>query len=321
MNIILILRTTTCCKIAINEFNLFIDKNEKKKISLYFNDKFYLQVFPIDSDIKYTSFISMIKKTNHTIESCSNQINIINYSNNTYEIVINPNVVTQSNNTQVKRKIKNPQEKEVFYYKDKLQIKSNTKTAEYNINFNLTNPQISFTDNIILLSSKENWGKHLYVVNEINNKIRYFFCDSFKLENRYLTIVKKFKDYANHLKIEKYDLNNNFNKIENYTALEKEPKIITNLKIIPYAFMQNIQARDFKNSRLYLDADFNSSLSNANLKDFFGQFTMITTPQINTDANTICLIYQESDNYYISKYFKFDFNLNNKITNISQTHP
>ncbi|MGN1227103.1 MAG: hypothetical protein ACI4TX_00505 [Christensenellales bacterium] len=321
MKIILNLNTTQTSKVTINENNFFITENETRKLLLKFDNKFYLQVFPIDDDIKYAPFIAMLEYKDKTLKSKSNQISIIKFSDYVFEIIISPTNTLTPNKAKAKRTIKtNKAEKQINYENGKLEIKSNNKVINFNINLNLTNPKISYTENHIMLSSKEKIGTHLYVIDERDSKLKYIYCTEFKTEQNELICLTKLNDYAKHLQITKYNLQTGINLTDSYTAYKTPPKQIKAKKIIPYAFMQNIKAKDLKEARKYLEPNFNQTLTNESLTSFFGNFTNLAPPQIALAPNTVCLIYKEGKNNYISRYFNFEFDTNNKITNIHEIY-
>ncbi|MBQ8749412.1 MAG: hypothetical protein IJZ29_02980 [Clostridia bacterium] len=320
MKLILNIRAVTTCKINLENVDLIVNANENAKLKVSFDNEFYLQVFPIDDENKYLPFIAKFEYKERTLKTASTLISIIKYSDTIYDLNIIPTQTLLNNKSKLKKTINNPNEKQLLYENGKLQITSNNKTLSFNINKPLTRPKFSYCENHIMLSSKEPIGTHLYIIDERNNKIKYIFCTSFKQEVENITTILNLNDYAKHLQITKYNLNT-LEISDKYIAYKQPPKTMKNIKIIPYCFMQNIKAKDFKEARKYLEKEFESQLTNETLTSYFDKFVNITTPQVITPLPlTVCLLYKQSPRYFTTRYFSFEFNNENKITNIHETH-
>ena len=98
-------------------------------------------------------------------------------------------------------------------------------------------------------------------------------------------------------------------------ARKKSTQIYTNENVIPFAFLQCILAKDYKEALNYLDDSLKSSLKKEHLRLFFGDFVQIATPKDDA-KKSVTLIYHEKDNIYSTKTFRFEIQ-NSKITNIN----
>ena len=313
MRINITFRTLHTCKICINDYYTFLNKNEHKKLSLNFEKEFYLEVYPIDTMEKYYPILVKFEY-NSELASESSQIQIIELCSKNYEIILNPlQAITPSNS--FKKFEKDINNKHITIDNGRIDVATTNKNLSFNINKELTNPKINVINNLIFVANTSETITNLFVIDDKLNKIKYFKCNYYKIKDNTLYVINKLNDYAKHLRISTFNTNNIASLVSTYTAYKKHPKMIQNQKIIPYAFIQNIYAKDYKEARKYIENNFNTALTTESLHSFFGEFVSISTPKIDKNKNTICLHYKTHFNFYTSKYYTFEFE-NNKITNI-----
>ena len=330
MNIILTLCPTINCKITICKYNFFIKQAEQRKLLVSFNtENIFLQVFPIDSAFCFAPYIVMLNMANDELTSESDQIEIIKISTNNYHILITPKNFTPQKQSKIIHMPKTNTTKDlsttIILNGTLLTIlQNNNPPLCYLLKTPMHCPKMQRQNNCYIIYSNAPTGNNLKQVAILNpeaNKIKFFYCNHFRLEDGTITLVTELKDYAHHIKVLKLSLNTNLEKLESYVGVTSPPKIIQNPQVIPYAFLQNIKAKDFKEAHKYLNANFSQSVSNNALVNFFGAFHRIATPQIKTPPFTACLIYKNNYNASTSRYFKFKFDKGNKIENIEEVYP
>ncbi len=336
MNIILTLRPTIDCKITLSKYNFFIKQAEQRKLLISFNNEnIFLQIFPIDNALCFNPYIVMLSLSNNELTSESNQIEIIKNCTNNYDILITPKNFTHQNQNKILHLPKtyaqqNPntaqnQNENIILNGTLLTILcSNNPPLYFNLKSPMQSPKVQTQNDCYIISNKEPNNtklKQLAILNPKTNKLKSFYCHHFRIDSNSITIITELKDYANHIKVLKLALDNDLSKLDCYTGITSPPKLIQNTKIIPYAFLQNIKAKDFKEARKYLNENFSQNLSNNTLAEFFGKFSHLTTPQIKSPPFTICLTYKNNHNSFISRYFHFKFDKYNKIENIEEVYP
>lgn len=331
MNIILTLLTTINAKITIGKYNFFIMQGERRKLLVTFNENFFIQVFPVDSQNALSPYIIMLTFSKGKLSSNSEQIEIIKNANLDFTLIITPkNQIAHSNHTH----ILNIPQNDITKTENKsannflalsgsfLTIcKENENPLYFNLNCPIIKPNLKIQNDCYIISSKEQHLKQLVVINPKSNKLKSYKCHHFRIENDKITIVTELNDYAHHIKIIELALDENLKILDAYFALTSKPKIVKNIKIIPYAFLQNIKAKDFNEARKYLNDNFATNLSNDALNAFFGKFCLILTPQIKSPPLTACLTYKDCSNYFIARYFNFKFDNTSKIINIEEIMP
>ena len=331
MNIILTLLTTINSKITIGKYNFFIMQGERRKLLVSFNENFFIQVFPVDTQNSLSPYIIMLTYSNGKLSSSSDQIEIIKNANLNFTLLITPkNQIARPNHSQIlnipQNSANNTENKDTTNFLilsgSFLTIcKKNEPPLYFNLKHSINQPNLKLQNECYIISSKKQLLKQLVIINPKSNKLKSFNCNHFRIENDKITIVTELKDYAKHIKIIELALDDNLSILDTFFALTSTPKIIKNTKIIPYAFLQNIKAKDFNEARKYLNTDFATQLSNDALTAFFGKFCLILTPQIKSPPLTTCLTYRVCSNYFIARYYNFKFDNANKIINIEEIVP
>lgn len=300
-----------------NSYFYEITKHKKIKLKITFNQSFFVEFTPINSLSQGTYLCKMIYK-NQELHSQAKDIIIFRYDDANFGVHID---LKCENNQDTETSARywceyNEKNKKIFYKNQILEYSDRSKYKTYELH-KFAEPKIQMHKNTIILSGFVNDKKAICLICIENNKIIYNFCRKYEIKENNVLCVEKLNTYAKHNKVNIYDCEN-LELIEKYVAYEAKPKQITNKNIIPYAFAQNLYAEDFNLAKSMLDEHSFTDTANKNaIMNFFGNFSIIATPQISTPKYTICLLYKKSTNYYDSRYFTFEFDSqSNKISNI-----
>lgn len=300
-----------------NHFYYFLKKEKRIKLKVCFDKAFFLEFTPINN-ASYLPCLCKIEWHDGTIISNAPFLHIFDYGKNTFEILITPfrsNAVqscdSKNNYCEANNKTKHASFKNnILEYQDKNKIKI------FEIQEQLYEPKIEINENTIFLygKDKDNLVLHLFSIDKEKQVKQY--CTQYEIKDNLIRCLENLNTYAHHKKITCYD-KNTLELVETFVAYERKPRQIKNTKLIPYAFMQNIYAKDYKLAQTFLDETaYDLPINKQAFSGFFGDFCMIATPQIEVPKNTVCLIYKKNTNTYFSRYFVFEFNQYNKITNI-----
>lgn len=289
-----------------NKYTYFYDDNKKIRIKIDFQTHFYITIHTIgDHSNPYTIRLDYI---NNKLSS-SGAVHIIKHTKKIYELVLlnNTQVPLQTHTLKNQWIIINNKNIKVF---EKSNLLLNTQ-----LNNHYPNSKVEVLQKNIFIKSKASKGYNICIID--NKMTVYEFSNvDFSIKDNEIKIAKHHNDYAQHVTVEVFSLDP-LQKKERYLAYPKKPKMYTNKNVIPYAFMVNILANDYKEATEYLDNSLKDSLKKEHLRLFFGDFIQISVPKIKSDTNDITLIYHEKENFFSTKTFIFEIE-NNKIINIDE---
>lgn len=299
-----------------NDYFLILEEKAKKKVKVVCSDALFLEFVPINTST-LASFLCELHLENGSLYSKSDNIKIIKLNNDNFYIMFYPkrqNVINAQSVTIKEIAVKG---KKVIYAQGRLEIIDKTKHLIEKIH----NPQCLYTlteqNGLITLFTKESENNNLHILQLNSNNILHISADKYQIKNNEIQSVKALHTFAKHNRITCYDANT-LQKIKEYTAYKFEPNINLPKIILPYAFMQCLQVSDYKLAGKFLDQNiFKGSLTKEKVAGFFGDFVSIITPQVKKEEFTLCLLYKTNNsNILTSKYYTFEFNNDNKITNI-----
>jgi len=147
-------------------------------------------------------------------------------------------------------------------------------------------------------------------------KLADFLADKIEVNKDIISILTKKNDMAKHATVAKYKLNaNKIVKIEKYLTCLKSKSLINDEILIPYAFLEAIQVKNFILAREYLTESTSKALTDLHLENYFGKIYDIK--QSHLDEQNILAVVYKNEHSYFAKYFKFTL-INNKIDNIDE---
>jgi len=156
-----------------------------------------------------------------------------------------------------------------------------------------------------------------------NNKLTHIECynkiNTYNIKENKLILASNINDYTHHVLVTKLNLENEIKIDEKYTAYLSSPRVSTNTKIIPYAFLQNIKYKDYSLAKKYLSEKLLEKIKIEHLSSFFDDFIQISTPKFSNNNNIVCLIYKQNERYFYTKRFNFEFE-DNLIVNITEVN-
>jgi len=317
MQLYLHLYATTDARLCFNN-NIYItiEKQVKSKVVITTEKNFFIEFTPINNN-SLSSFLCELQISNDTLTSKSTNINIIKLDINNYYIIFNPGNQNTINILQNLNQELNVKGKKIIYSNGKLEILDKMKFHQITIQNSQYNYKLTEQDGIIFLFDKNRNKNNLHIISLATYSHILTSAELYQIKDNEIQCIKNLFTFAKHKKIVCFD-KQTLTKTKEFTAYKTEPNINMPQIIIPYAFMQCIQVNDYTLAQKFLDADlFTQKLTKSKIQEFFGDFFMVTTPQIKKPENTICLIYKSPTNSNLySKYYSFEFNNANKIQNI-----
>ncbi len=273
-----------------------------------------IKYYPLDKSINGKIAIpTLININQNNLRNCP-EYDIIKYPQDNIEIILKPFLIT--NNIcpeKTTHKIDNSQ-KTLAISSDKASTISLQNGNDY-LYFTYPAPLNFFRgieiDNIchIIFQSKD------YIYAQIkNNKLSIY--DDIKSatfdQNKFTAIIPYF-DMAKSGKVVKINFSKPYLFAEKDIYINNKPKLITNEKLIPYAFLESVKSKNYKLARHYISKNMQEKLTDNILSDFFGDILSICQDTYN---DKICVIQQEND-VFIAKDYSFEVK-NGKINNIMQ---
>lgn len=298
--------------------SFFCDNNSAQKlVKVTFKDYFLIYFTPANDskNIKHLSYIAKMYYENGSLTTNSPYIVIIKHNNYQYELILLDNTFTVLDSTYNEFELVN--KSKLVLNDNKISIKNSKHEYNSIIDFNIINPIIKEIGNNIIIIDKIKNKFNIAIFDYKLNQTQCYKVDTYNIKENRLILAKNINDYTHHVIVTKLNLENDIKVDEEYTAYLSTPKISTNLKIIPYAFLQNIKHKDYSLAKKYLSQQLLEKLKIEHLCGFFGDFTQISTPKFSNLKNCICLIYKQNNRYFYIKKFNFEFE-NNLITNITE---
>ena len=298
-----------------NNFFITLQEQTKTKVKVTFFNNIFIEFTPINTS-SLSNFLCELHFSGSNLVTKSENVTVIKLNADNYYLIFNPkkqNIGIQQNNTQ-EISLKG---KKIIYSLGKLEIFDKTRHEVFQITNSTKDFTINEQNGLIILFCKELNKNNLHIISLLNFTHLTISAETYQIKGNELQCIKNLYTFAKHKKIMCFDIVT-LNKTKEFTAYKEEPNINLPKKIIPYAFMQCIQVQDYKLAHKFLDENiFKGELTKQKIQGFFNDFYMVTTPQIPMPENTICLVYKEqTTNTKSCKYFTFEYNFNNKITNI-----
>ena len=315
MQLFLHLYSTISGRISFNNnFFAILKEQTKTKVKINFEENFYLEFTPINYST-YSNFLCEIKYEQNNLKCNSDNISIIKLDEENYYIIFKATKQAKISILNISEQEITLKGKRIVYGNNKLEIFEKNKYNVINIANNGRIFKLSEQQGIIFLFCEDGFSNNLHIINPTFNHI-IVSADKFQIKNDEIQCIKNLKTFAKHQKIICYNIVT-LKQTKCFIGYKVKPNIQTLPQIIlPYAFMQCIEVEDYSLAQTFLDENvFVGKLNKAKVKNFFGDFYLVCTPQVKKDNNTICLIYKSSKQN-TSKYFTFLFNEQNKITNI-----
>lgn len=291
----------------------YLIKNSTQNIP-FPDQNLIIRYYPLDRQINGKIAIpSVIKVDLSDLKNCDD-FSVTKYPNNHTEITLKPFLL--SNNLRLNttsQRIENSQ-KSIEIYTSKttaLCVKNSENYSYFELPFIATFVCGIEINSALHLFFKEG-NSHVYALINDEKIAIYQDLKSFTFSgNKLSTIVPTFDMAKTGRAIEidfsraAYD--------EKIIYLNNHPDITKNIDLIPYAFVESIQLKNFKLSRQYITKNMSDKLSDKLLSTFFGNIDKITHDPYN---DKLCIL-TEKDNIYYAKDYSFEFQ-NNKISDINE---
>ena len=287
--------------------------NEISK-ALLTNQNSIIKYYPLEKNIGGRTSIPHILKINVNVIKNCNEYSVIKYPNDHTEIILKPFLLSSPTLAEkTSHKIENS--KKTLEIHNQISAKISIKEDQNYQYFSYPQP-LSYVvatevDNVchILLKSTN------YVYIQISGEKISIFDDIKKVafdKNIFSGILPNYDMAKSGKAIEIH-----FSKPYSYTSKEiyinNKPTLISNPKLIPYAFLEAVRAKNYKLARYYMSQEMQEKLNDATLKNFFENIISISHDIYN---DKVCTISQENDIFVATDY---DFNIKNgKINDIIQ---
>lgn len=291
----------------------YLLENEIDKIPIEEQD-IIIKYYPLEKTINDKIAIPYIVNINKSLVQNSNEYNVIKYPNQHTEIVLKPFLITNTTFSEKKSyKIENSKKTLDIYNHNTTNII--LKDDNNHLYFTYPSP-VNFIiaaeiDNICHVLLQNN--KHIYV--QINKEKVTIFDDikNFSFDKNIFSAILPNHDMAKSGKAIEINFAKPYSCLTKEIYVNEAPNIITNNKLIPYAFLEAIKSKNYKLARQYMSQDMQDKLSDTSLSSFFNNVISISHDIYN---DKVCTISSEKHTYLATDY---DFDIKNgKICNIIQ---
>lgn len=273
----------------------------------------YFSYLPYDEKNIFLPYTQALQIKNDCIASESENIEIVPYKNNHFDIILKPikylekadsEIIYEESFGKINLLISNDETSHIYLYDNGKIVLNKTIDILKNVEVEKIN------NNLVIKGYFENQNYFLLVINLDNYDIVIEeTCDSIEKANNKLKLIKSVKDLACHGKVSTLDLDTN--KVEEYNVyLNPEPTITNNRYLIPLAFLESLKIKNYTLAKSYLSPTMqNAEIDQFN--EFFGEIKNIYFDRHN---------YQNKNVFYTvfsKKYVSYEFILkNNKIEEI-----
>ena len=210
------------------------------------------------------------------------------------------------------------------FCKENLTLECETSNIHITHKSSITALDTKTSGDYLLVYAKTENEKHIVSVIKYSNDeyklVIHEEVDKLEKDKEKILTYKNLHDFAGHGIVSVYTFSPEFSFQKNLAYDGSSPEIQSNKELIPYAFFELIKLKNYKLARTYLASELSSTVTNNNLKNYFGSFTDLCQPLIkNSTPGEIALIYtQDTKNLYTAKVFYLDFDEDNKIKNIEE---
>lgn len=275
-----------------------------------------IKCYPTCEEYNGSKTIPNIIKLTETVHNTSN-IKVTRYPNSHTEILISPFTLS---NTQ----ILDTQKVAIQGSKDSINI----SITHASTSLVLKNGDDIFTAELpfpakISKAIKINGDYHILLTNLNEKKDIYCKISGKKIEykdikdmsekNKTITLVCPYNDMAKSAKCVTLTFCQSPSIEEKDVYIDNNPKLITDTRLVPYAFLEALQRKNFNLMNHYLGENIKSKLTSSQIESFFGDFCKIEQDVYN---DKLCLIYDKNE-YFEAKDYDFEV-VNGKITNINE---
>jgi len=294
--------------------------NPEQFATIKLDNTMYIKFYPINEDGKH-NYLSQLVTLNPKALPQDNLV-ITKFDEFCYEASIIPTKVATTPPLQ--------QKQDITVGLEKLSVNLTSSTTStitisnqevlfcHYVDFELTNLDVTICNEYIQIQCDYMDKKYLLIVDYQNFAIVHEkVFDMIEFDEQVLKGFLKQEDMAKHGLIVSFDFSTRPVKIETKTVyVMSRPQTTNNPLLIPFAFFEAVQIKNFKLARHYLNSTLSNKLDNNHLQQFFGDFLDIRQNVYNKQDNLISLIYGNNNNYYVKNY-KCEMQ-NNLICNIIQ---
>ncbi len=296
------------------EFNLYINgeyvarNKNRESIDLVVGAKsFSFMLCPLSSIDNYMidNGIINIKNKASSTSSCTK---IVPFKNNHYDIIFMPQKVYNLSTNNIVMEI-NQESLNIFVYNCnygiiEINIKNKSRLLE-KVDYNITASNLEkIYDCYLITNLLDNGKRYVLVVTENGEKIFDKLCDEFEINGTEIKTMSISCDIASSGRVDSINITDR--KTETYYISLTDRKMVLQKELIPLAFLQALQNKNYTLAKLYLSDNF-SGIQNVQLDNYFGKVDGIYYNRylLNDDVNYT--IWAENE------YRSFDFEINNNL--------
>lgn len=293
-----------------SEFIKHCRVNEYCDFEVESGTKFYITFNPISNKIQYLPYTQSIQILDGVPKCNSGQIEIIEFSNNHFEIKLNPIVSTsQTNNlitfnfgkifTTVQTSPTN-----IYIYEN------NVLKKIINSNHCITNSLAKQYGNYIVYKNCLTNGNFQICIVDINSLecVCNLVCETIEEAENKLKFLVRCDSICHYATI--YDFNFNDGKLSNNSIYLSKPRNANINELTAYQFLMAIKNNDISQAMTKISPQLQENMSEENISKFFGKIEKIFFDSYNRNDNIYIIITTES-----TKKIKFTFE-NNLINDL-----
>ena len=288
--------------------------------------KFLVSVFPINSpeNKNLLPYAFNVKLDNGRISALSELATVTNFGVSNIEINLLPNVLENYEPPEVIKQTTLLSNILTTVYKDshcRAMLENNKILLNHTMAENLSEAEISTisvnSKSYIKISGTTESGKnYALIIDTASYSVKTeLIANKIEINGNLITTLNNCHDMARHAQVKKYKVEEAEKPFEEYVVYTEGSAVKTSTKeLIPYAFFEAVQVKNFNLAREYLNWELKQELDDVHLNEFFGAFGDITYDKYSSDGeNNVALIYGEKNK--VAKIYRIIIN-NNLIENI-----
>ena len=247
------------------------------------NDNLYISYTPYSTS--KGSYLPYAEKLNLSNISLNNNLKVIPFRNNHFEIYFNnlevPNIspseiISEEYFGKINIVILNNSSGNILFYE-------NNKLKKQLTTYKITSAEISQIKNKITIKClTQNDTYYIAILNIENLEIlQEILCDSFEENNNEIKTLTRLNDFAFHGKINSFNFENGI--VDDYIVyINGKPETTDSFLLIPYAFLDAIKVGNYNLARTYLSHNL-STASDSHLESYFGKIEEIFLDSYNLE--------------------------------------
>ncbi len=278
----------------------------------------YIKYYPIQTSTHYLSIPKIVKLSCNCLPN--KDCIITEFDTDCYEAIIVESKISKLTTLEQKSININSNNYIVKLYSgcpSHITIIGDECTFCHEVDFELSNLCLDSQNGYLIIQATSQDKSYLLILDNSFSVQEEKLFDMLELKDQLLKGYLEQTDMAKHGVIIQYDFATTPYTTNHQTVyVNNQPDLVSSPLLIPYAFLEAVQIKNYKLAHHYLSRELSHKLKNQHLDNFFGEFVEIKQ-NIYTKTNYPIALTYGKDNYYQTKLFCFKIE-NNKIKNIIQ---